>query len=74
MSELKSFKKWSELGYKIIRGSKATWINDTPMFSENQVVKYKRYNSYNGRISRCDFAMGLDHDECVDFPYDGDVF
>lgn len=76
--KIKTFQEWSDLGYQIVKGSKATWVDGKPMFKENQVVKYKKrtsynkpYNPYNGRISRCDFAIGFDHEECADFPYDG---
>lgn len=35
----KSFDDWSRAGYKIKKGSKAVWINNTAMFSEQQVTK-----------------------------------
>lgn len=33
------FHTWSAMGYKINKGSKATWIDGVPMFTENQVTK-----------------------------------
>lgn len=35
----KTFDEWSKLGYKIIKGSKATWFDDKPKFSRSQVQK-----------------------------------
>lgn len=35
----KSFDEWSDSGYKIIKGSKAAWVEDKPVFSDKQVVK-----------------------------------
>jgi len=35
----KSFNEWSSTGYKIIKGSKAVWVEDKPVFSNEQVVK-----------------------------------
>ena len=35
----RSFDKWSNLGYKIIKGSKALWVEDKPVFSDKQVIK-----------------------------------
>lgn len=33
-----SFEDWSKAGFKILKGSKATWIDNKPMFSDKQVV------------------------------------
>lgn len=38
---LKTFNEWSNLGYKIIKGSKATWVDGIAKFSEKQVQKHK---------------------------------
>lgn len=35
----RTFQDWSKDGYHILKGSKATWIEDVPMFSQEQVVK-----------------------------------
>jgi len=37
--DYRTFNQWSSAGYKILKGSKATWIDDIPMFSEKQVTK-----------------------------------
>ena len=37
----KTFDEWSNLGYKIIKGSRAIWIDDRAMFSEEQVINEK---------------------------------
>lgn len=37
--DYKTFNDWSTQGYKIIKGSKATWIDGVAMFSPQQVVK-----------------------------------
>lgn len=37
--DYKTFDHWSAMGYKIVKGSKATWINDVAMFSKDQVVR-----------------------------------
>lgn len=34
-----TFDEWSKMGYKIIKGSKATWVSDVAHFSEDQVKK-----------------------------------
>ena len=34
-----TFKEWSEAGFTINKGSKATWINGVPKFSDMQVSK-----------------------------------
>lgn len=36
---MKTFKEWSSLGYKIKKGSKATWIDNVAMFDKKQVEK-----------------------------------
>lgn len=40
--DYKTFDEWSKAGYKILKGSKATWIDGVPMFSKKQVVKRAR--------------------------------
>ena len=46
-TKFKTFKEWSAAGYKITKGSKATWVNNAAMFSAEQVSKKKR-RSYPG--------------------------
>lgn len=41
--DYRTFNQWSSAGYKIRKGSKATWINGVPMFSEEQVTKSTRW-------------------------------
>ena len=36
----RTFGEWDELGYRIRKGSKATWIDGHPMFSGDQVFMY----------------------------------
>lgn len=36
--DYRKFDDWSRAGYKILKGSKATWIDGVPMFSREQVV------------------------------------
>lgn len=45
----KTFNEWSLSGYKIIRGSKATWFDGVAKFSEKQVIKrsLKRSGPWN---------------------------
>lgn len=43
----KTFHQWSALGYKVKKGSKATWITDVPMFSKEQVEYSPRRRSYS---------------------------
>jgi hypothetical protein len=56
--DYKTFNDWSSKGYKILKGSKATWIDNVPMFSENQVVKSVR-PSYGNHWKGCvpDYPM-----------------
>lgn len=39
---LRTFKKWSDFGYKILKGSKSVHRNkdNVPLFSDQQVEKY----------------------------------
>lgn len=48
--DYRKFDDWSKAGYKIKKGSKATWIDGVPMFSEEQVVKRQKldYTRYTG--------------------------
>jgi hypothetical protein len=39
---MKTFQEWSEAGYQILKGSKASWVANVAMFSEEQVVKIER--------------------------------
>jgi len=41
----RSFDEWSSLGYKIIKGSKASWIDNKAVFSDKQVVQHTQYYS-----------------------------
>lgn len=45
----RTFNEWSRAGYKIKKGSKATWINDVAHFNEEQVEKRRfRPSIYDG--------------------------
>lgn len=46
-SPFKTFNEWSRAGYKIKKGSKATWIGDVAMFSKDQVMLTQRSYSYH---------------------------
>ena len=47
--DMKTFQEWSDSGYKILKGSKATWVDGVPMFGEDQVVDTRMaYISYSG--------------------------
>lgn len=37
--KFRTFKKWKKKGYRILDGSKATWIDGKPKFSADQVTK-----------------------------------
>ena len=39
---MKTFQEWSEAGYQILKGSKASWVEGVAMFSEGQVAKITR--------------------------------
>jgi hypothetical protein len=39
LSNFKTFAEWSKLGYKITKGSRATWVDDVAMFAEQQVSR-----------------------------------
>jgi hypothetical protein len=43
LPDMKTFNDWSYLGYKIKKGSKATWVDDVAMFSSFQVEKVIRH-------------------------------
>jgi len=38
-TQFKTFNDWSNLGYLITAGSKATWFKDVPKFHTSQVVR-----------------------------------
>lgn len=59
----KTFDRWSNEGFLIIRGSKATWINGTLMFSHLQVKKKPKSRVRGGRCYYGDYYDGLDRDE-----------
>lgn len=40
--DLKTFQEWSEDGYQILKGSKATWVDGVAMFSQREVSKSTR--------------------------------
>lgn len=49
--ELRTFNEWSAAGYSILKGSKATWVDNVAMFSREQVMKKpprtsRRYRGY----------------------------
>lgn len=64
---LKTFDEWSSKGYQILKGSKAKWVNNKPMFSRDQVVK-STFKSRN-RIKKTsyDWTSGLDHDDTIEY-------
>lgn len=39
VEEFRTFDEWSQDGYQIIKGSKATWFDGKPMFARRQVQK-----------------------------------
>lgn len=41
-AKFKTFQEWSEEGYQILKGSKATWVENVAMFSLEQVSKITR--------------------------------
>lgn len=41
-AKFKTFQEWSEDGYQILKGSKATWVENVAMFSQEQVSKIIR--------------------------------
>jgi hypothetical protein len=55
-----TFNEWSQFGYKIIKGSKATWVDGIPMFSKKQVTK-KEPSTFRGYWSGAD--DGYDYDD-----------
>jgi hypothetical protein len=65
---LRTFDDWSSRGYKIIKGSKAKWVDGVPMFSRSQVTK----TATKKRKGKRDYFSGLDHDEISDWT--GDSF
>jgi len=46
-----SFDEWSKLGYTIKKGSKASWVDNIAVFTEDQVRPFitQRYSSSNQR-------------------------
>ena len=65
---MKTFKDWSALGYTVIKGSKAHWIDNVPMFDDNQVKKYEKRQygsvskkSYGNQYYGCTPKGGFDH-------------
>ena len=44
ITQWRSFEEWSKLGYKIQKGSKATWIDNKPVFCFNDLEDKKLYN------------------------------
>jgi len=63
--EMKTFNEWSALGYKIIKGSKATWVDGVAKFSTSQVTRYMP--TKKTKIVGRDPFEGLDHDEISTF-------
>lgn len=52
LSNFKTFDEWSKLGYKINKGSKATWVDNVAMFAEQQVTKSVKPN-YGNHFKYC---------------------
>jgi len=47
---MKTFDEWSSLGYKIIKGSKAMWVDGVAKFSEKQVMKNRKRTSLRSEL------------------------
>ena len=41
MKDWKTFQQWSDAGYQIKKGSKATWFDGVAKFSHDQVVRHE---------------------------------
>lgn len=65
---LKTFDEWNTAGFKIIKGSKATWVDGVAKFSREQATK----NTHKPKSVKRHWAYGLDHDGICD--YTGDSF
>ena len=52
----RTFEEWSRLGYKIKRGSKATWVEGKALFNNKQVV----LNSYHSYVTDSDYEREMD--------------
>jgi hypothetical protein len=66
----KTFREWSNEGYSINKGSKATWVNNIPKFSRSQVTKrfsnsrrYSIWENYDPRDGDADFENGYSDEE-----------
>ena len=59
---MKTFDEWGSLGYKIIKGSKATWVDGIAKFSKAQVEKYNKKSTFSnfGPLDE-DFSICNDH-------------
>lgn len=56
--QMKTFKEWSSLGYRIKKGSRATWEDGIAKFSEKQVIERDIGHSPDLQIDE-DFATCL---------------
>ena len=55
----RTFEEWSNLGFKIIKGSKGKRVNGLVLFSDEQVTKYRPKQWYS-------WTEGLDHDSAAE--------
>jgi len=62
MDDLKTFDEWSALGYKIIKGSKAKYVDCLPMFTPEQVTKVPRRRSNSHMRYDSHSPFGDDYD------------
>ena len=80
----RTFKQWSEAGYKIKKGSKATWVDNVAKFDSKQVEKVYTQRAYNQAYHSTDLlsavktqmhTFGWGHDDMaqlVDWVVDSD--
>jgi len=61
---MKTFNEWSRLGYKIKKGSKATWVEGVAMFSKDQVRKRPPPTVH-------DYDMEFDYEQQVHYQING---
>ena len=67
MPEFKTFNSWSSSGYKIIKGSKATWVNEVAMFSSDQVVKVQpTWRQFGSSRKGKGYNDYMEHDELAE--------
>lgn len=58
----KTWDEWKRDGYHVVKGSRATWIEDKAMFSNEQVAKNKpRTYAYPDKTYGYDWDLMEDH-------------